>query len=64
MPLATMEKLMILSGAERVSVSAKIELKKTLEEYANNISKKAIVFAKHAGRKTIKPEDIKLALNN
>ncbi len=64
MPLATMEKIMNSAGANRVSEDAKIELKKILEDYANEISLKAVTFAKHAGRRTIKPEDIKLAIKN
>jgi len=60
-PLASMEKLIRKSGAHRVSESAKEELRKILEDKAENISKKAIMFVKHAGRKTIKEEDIQLA---
>ena len=62
-PLAAMEQLLKSSGADRVSEEAKIALKKVLEEYAENISKEAIKFALHAGRKTIKESDIKLASN-
>jgi DNA-binding protein len=64
MPLATMEKIMVEAGAERVSEDAKKELKRILEEYSIGISEKAIKFAQHAGRKTIKIDDIKLALKN
>ena len=60
--LAAMEKLLKKEGAKRVSNSAKIALKETLEDYAENISVNAIKFAAHAGRKTIKSEDIKLAI--
>lgn len=61
LPLAAMEKLLKKSGAKRVSDSAKIALKDVLEDHAENIALKAIKFAAHAGRKTIKAEDIKLA---
>lgn len=64
MPLATMEKVMNEAGAERVSEDAKMELRRILEEYASDIAIRAIKFADHAGRKTIRPEDIKLALKN
>ena len=60
-PLASMEKLIRKSGAQRVSECAKEELRKILEVKAEDISKKATMFAKHAGRKTIKEEDVQLA---
>ena len=61
LPLAAMEKLLKKAGAKRVSDSAKIALKDILEDHAEEIALKAIKFAAHAGRKTIKTEDIKLA---
>ena len=60
-PLAAMEQLMKIGGADRVSDSAKSALKEVLEEYAIKISKDAAKYAEHAGRKTVKAEDIKLA---
>jgi len=60
-PLAAMEKILKQSGAERVSDKAKIALKNTIEEMAEEIAEKATKFASHAGRKTIKAGDIKLA---
>ncbi|MFT4303314.1 MAG: histone family protein [Candidatus Woesearchaeota archaeon] len=62
LPLATMENIMVEAGAQRVSEDAKKELKRILEDYALEIAKKSINYAKHAGRKTIKSDDIKLAL--
>jgi DNA-binding protein len=62
MPLASMENLIKEAGAERVSEDAKVEMKRIIEEYAIAIAEKAIKFASHAKRKTIKPEDLKLAL--
>ena len=61
-PLAAMEQLMKLAGADRVSDPAKSALKDVLEDYAMKVSKDAVKFAGHAGRKTIKAEDIKLAV--
>ena len=49
------------AGAQRVSEKAKEELREILEEIGGKISHQAIIFSKHAGRKTIKKEDIKLA---
>jgi len=61
-PLAAMEKILKQAGAPRVSDKAKIALRDVLEEYVEKISNDAIRFAAHAGRKTIKAGDIKLAL--
>ncbi len=60
-PLAAMEALMKTAGVERVSESAKQALKKFLEERAKQLIMRAAVFAQHAGRKTVKGEDIELA---
>lgn len=60
-PLAVMEQLLKKAGADRVSDSAKIAMKEVLEDLAEEISKKAVTLAGHAGRKTIKSDDIKLA---
>lgn len=61
LPLAAMEKLLKKEGAERISDDAKIMLRKVLEEIAEDISTHATKLALHAGRKTIKGEDIRLA---
>lgn len=62
--LAAMYRIMKKSGAERVSDDAADELRKILEEVAERIAKQAAEFSTHAGRKTIKPEDIRLASKN
>lgn len=54
-------KLLKKAGAERVSPEAAKELSEYLEEIAIKISIKAVKLANHAGRKTVKAEDIKLA---
>ena len=61
-PLAAMEKILKQSGAERVSDKAKSALKETLESLAEGIASKAVSLAEHAGRRTIKSQDIKLAI--
>lgn len=61
LPLAAMEKIMKVAGAERVSESAKIALKDVLEEIAEEISERAVKLAIHSGRKTVKSADVKLA---
>lgn len=61
LPLAAMEKLLKNNGAARVSADAKEALRDALEDAAKKIADKANQIAKHAGRTTIKSEDIKLA---
>ena len=61
-PLAAMEKMLKQGGATRVSDKAKAALKEVLEQMAHDISAKASKLAIHAGRKTVKAEDIKLAV--
>lgn len=62
LPVVVMEKLLKKAGAERVSVKAKEELLKLIKEKNKEISKKAVEYAKHAGRKTVKREDIELSI--
>ena len=59
--LAGMEKLLRKAGALRVSDKAKEAFREVLEEIGEDLGKKAIKFAEHSKRKTIKAEDIKLA---
>jgi len=61
LPKAAIERLIRQAGAERVSDSAAVELGNILEDAAMSISAEAIVLAKHAGRKTVTAEDVKLA---
>jgi len=63
LPLAAMEKILKVSGAERVSDSAKVALKEVIEDIAEKIAVEAVKLSAHAGRKTIKADDIKLAYN-
>lgn len=60
-PLAAMEQLMRNAGAQRVSEEAKMALKELLEKQGIELTKKAITLAEHAGRKTLKADDVKLA---
>jgi len=58
---AAMERLLKEAGAERVGEDAKAQLRDMLEDHAMKVSEQAASFAKHAGRKTVKAEDISLA---
>jgi histone H3/H4 len=64
LPTAAMEKLLKDSGASRVSEESKLELAKILKKETQDHSKKASALAKHAGRKTIKKEDMHLCFEN
>lgn len=61
-PLAAMEKIIKQAGAERVSEDAKVALKEIIEQKAEEVSQRATKFALHAGRKTVKSQDVKLAI--
>jgi DNA-binding protein len=61
LPIAALDRLIRKAGAERVSEDAAEELGKILSEVAIDISKQAIELARHAKRKTVTAEDIKLA---
>jgi histone H3/H4 len=59
--LSAMEKLMKDAGANRVSDPAKEELRVVLEEIGVRISKDADELSRHANRRTIKAEDVRMA---
>jgi histone H3/H4 len=59
--VAPMHRLCKKAGADRVSEAAAKELAKELESIGIKIAKEALDFAMHAGRKTIKAEDIEIA---
>jgi histone H3/H4 len=59
--VAPMHRLCRKAGADRVSEAAAKELAKVLEDIGVRIAKEALDFAMHAGRKTIKSEDIEIA---
>ncbi len=62
LPLAPIETLIRKgSHADRVSAGATKAMTDVLVEIGVRISERAAYLAKHAGRKTIKAEDIKLA---
>ena len=50
------------AGADRVSKSAADEMAKVLEEIGLRIAEEAIVYTMHAGRKTVKAEDVEIAV--
>jgi histone H3/H4 len=50
------------AGAERVGDDAVLEFKTALEDIGMKIGQKAVELSSHAGRKTIKAVDVRLAV--
>ena len=63
-PKAPIARIIKEAGAERGSDDAKEELAAYLEEVARNVAKEANAVAKIAKSKTVKADDIKLAIKN
>lgn len=58
---AALERMMKKAGAQRVSAAAIEALAQAMEEYGLALSTEAAALARHAGRKTVKREDVRLA---
>ncbi|MBC7120081.1 MAG: histone family protein [Candidatus Methanosuratus sp.] len=59
--ISPMDRIMRKAGAERVSEEAAETLREVLETLALEISRDSIALAKHAGRKTVNAEDVRMA---
>ena len=59
--IAPMHRICKKAGASRVSEAAAKALAKELDTIGIKIAKEAIDYAMHAGRKTVKAEDIEIA---
>lgn len=62
LPLAAVDRIIRKATGIRVSESAAKELSAYLEDEGMRVSQQAAVLSKHAGRKTVTDEDIRLAL--
>lgn len=60
-PKAPAARILMQTGAKRVSASAVDAFVEVLEDYTVEIGRQAALIAKHSGRKTIQEGDIKLA---
>ena len=61
LPTAAIIRIAKANGAERVGSDAAEMLVKKAEEYIAQLTKEADKLASHAGRKTLKAEDIEMA---
>ena len=61
LPIAAVVRIAKKNGAERVGSDAAAALVAKAEDYIANLTKEANRLALHAGRKTIKEEDVDLA---
>ena len=59
--VAPVDRIIRNAGARRVSEQAAKALVRYLEDYAADVAARANAYAKHAGRKTVTAEDIRLA---
>ena len=60
LPLAAIERIVRKAGIERISADAVKEISKTVEELGTDLALEAAQAARHAKRKTILREDIRL----
>ena len=60
-PKAPVAQILKMHGAQRVSSSAAEAFVDVLQDISEDIAKRAVMIAKHAGRKTVHDKDIKLA---
>ena len=62
--IAAIYRIIKKTGAERVGDDAAQELRVALEEIGERVARQAVEFSSHAGRKTVKATDVKLAVKS
>ncbi|MFB6145959.1 MAG: histone [Candidatus Nanohaloarchaea archaeon] len=60
--IAKMKEIIKSQGDKRVSEDSADELRKVLERFAGDLAEEAIAIAREDGRKTVRAEDVKAAL--
>ena len=61
LPAAAFERILKKAGAKRVSKGAMEEFARVMGEKMFEIAEEAAILAKHAGRKTVVEEDVRMA---
>jgi len=61
-PIASIERILKKTGAERIAEEAKKVLRDYIEEYTEKVSEKIIRATKNTKRKTVRVEDIEIIL--
>lgn len=61
---ASLERLLKRAGAERVSAPAIEAMAEVVNDYGMAVARQAVELARHAGRKTVQRDDVKLAARN
>ncbi|MBU3958175.1 MAG: NFYB/HAP3 family transcription factor subunit [Nanoarchaeota archaeon] len=61
LPIAAVERIARKAGVERISAEALRELTVSVEDISAELVREIETIAKHARRRTVKPEDIRIA---
>lgn len=61
LPKAPINRIFKKVGGNKLSAEARNMILKDVEVYATHLVKDCVDISKHAGRKTVMPEDVKLA---
>ncbi|BBL45318.1 archaeal histone A2 [Nanobdella aerobiophila] len=61
-PVAPLYRVLRKSGASRIGQDAKLAMVEAVLQVAEGIAERAVELSKHAGRKTIHEDDIRLAI--
>ncbi|MBI5393616.1 NFYB/HAP3 family transcription factor subunit [Candidatus Woesearchaeota archaeon] len=61
-PRAPVARILMRAGAKRVSADATDAFADVIQEITENIAVQAAKVSRHAGRKTVNEEDIKIAV--